>query len=454
MTPAPSSPLVVWTVAARRQLGQSLARPVACSGPQEFLRILGGLMQRLQQMFPGAGVVIVQEQYLGYRPRASEFILLVEIDDPARPGRHVVKLGPPERLQRELDAWNSVRPHGLRHDLVLLNLEARSHEGQLIGLVYDDAQQFLGGLTSCSLEEAFLAAVAYGSPSPASVADVFAQLYERLGLLLYSTCFVDTPTNPDFLLDLPRLAASLAAWRERPEVAQARQEVHVWAANGPGEFRDPVDYLEYVCAYIPWQGPEPHRPPRQAGDPAATDLVPSLLRGRAHGDLHGRNVRVGRVRDRVRWPVVFDYEHMSHRNLLAWDFVKMETELKIRAYPLLFSPEPTRTFVQAVQAFELELWQETERLDRANRWPEVAETTSPGDRLRQLLLALRKQASLHLGSDRGRASEWLDEYRFALGCYGVQVGRFPNLERPHLLGAFVSAGVAVARFLLLRAGSA
>jgi hypothetical protein len=183
------------------------------------------------------------------------------------------------------------------------------------------------------------------------------------------------------------------------------------------------------------------------GRPAVRDLVPRMLRGCAHGDLHGRNVLVGIVRDRARWPAVFDYERMGPDNLLAWDFVKMETELKERAYPTLFPNESPSPYIRAVQDFEVRLAQQTEACYNGARWPEVEDRAEPASRLRALLLALRQQAALHLGHDRGRPREWLDEYYFALACYGAQVGRFANLNRPELIGAFVSAGVATARYL-------
>jgi hypothetical protein len=74
----------------------------------------------------------------------------------------------------------------------------------------------------------------------------------------------------------------------------------------------------------------------------------------------------------------------------------------------------------------------------------------PRERLLTLLLALRRQASLHLGSDRSRSRDWLDEYYVGLCCYGVHVARFENLERSHLFGAYISAGVALARYLWKR----
>lgn len=450
----PLPPLVIWTVAARRHLRQALAEAVGRHGPCALDTAMNDLNDRLQRLFPRARAVVVQDQYLGYRRRDDEFILLVEVEGSERPGRHVVKLAAEDRLRAELNAWESCRPYGLRHDLVFMTLDP-CHDGDcLVGLVYADAQQFLG-VPATSLEDAFLNAVRHGTPSPASLADVFAQLYERIGHLLYGTWSVADPAEGDFVLDVPHLQRSLAAWTEtESEPARVRQYVNTWAVHERNHFRDPVDYLDFVRAWVPWRGDPPggsagpvQRPERQESGPAPAGLVPRMLRGCAHGDLHGRNVLVGVVRGRARWPAVFDYEKMGPSNLLAWDFVKMETELKERAYADLFPNERASDFIRAVQAFEVRLAEQTEASYNGARWPEVEDRAEPQERLWALLLALRRQAALHLGVDRGRPRQWLDEYYFALACYGVHVGRFDNLNRPELLGAYVSAGVATARFL-------
>ena len=93
--------------------------------------------------------------------------------------------------------------------------------------------------------------------------------------------------------------------------------------------------------------------------------MPVVVRGPSHGDLHGRNVLVGVEdgKDEVVHPALFDYEHMAADNLIGWDFVKLETELKIRAYPYVFADQgPIRRYIAAVQAFELELAEKTEHL--------------------------------------------------------------------------------------------
>src|SRR5262249_10994453 len=138
------------------------------------------------------------------------------------------------------------------------------------------------------------------------------------------------------------------------------------------------------------------------------------------------------------------YEHMSDRNLVGWDFVKLETELKVRAYDRLFSRNETE-FVQKVHEFELHLAQQTEKHHQDGDWPAGGDPTTPRERLLAVLLQVRHLASLHLGHNRGRSKRWLEEYYFLLTCYGVVTGRFENLLRRELLGGLLSAGVAAAR---------
>ncbi len=120
---------------------------------------------------------------------------------------------------------------------------------------------------------------------------------------------------------------------------------------------------------------------------AATELlarqwVPRMLRGCSHGDLHGRNVLVGVVRNRALWPAVFDYENMGPCNLLGWDFVKMETELKIRAFPELFPGGSDADFVRQVQQFETGLADLTEQYHTQSHWPDLERSQNRQVRLR------------------------------------------------------------------------
>ncbi len=178
--------------------------------------------------------------------------------------------------------------------------------------------------------------------------------------------------------------------------------------------------------------------------PMPRDLIPYMLRGCAHGDLHGRNILVGLIHDRALWPTVFDYEDMGPCNLCGWDFVKLETELKIRAYRDILSRKE-KEFREGVRDQELKLNKATEEHHQDGTWPPVREEADPVDRLQAALLEIRHLASIHLGSNRGRAKRWLEEYYFLLAAYGITVATFGNLERRELLAAYVAAGVATAR---------
>jgi hypothetical protein len=452
MTPTPATPpLVIWTLAAHRKLRQALTRPICRLQPDIFTTTMTDLTKRLQYLFPDAAAIVVQDQFVGFRQRDDQFILLVEVTGVGRCGRHIVKLAPEKLLHREVSAWESCRPYGLSNDLVLMPLEARYQGTKIVGLVYGDAQQFLGVPTTTSLESAVLGAVAHGAPSPSSVAQVLRQLFERIGFLLYPNSCVQDPAG-NFACEIPKIRESMNLWQEEDtDAGRSRRDINTWAQSGRGQFRDPIDYLRFLDEVLPKeQTPPAEKPAVVTGGTTAARWLPRVLIGCAHGDLHGRNVLVGMVRNRALWPAVYDYEHMGPCNLLAWDFVKMETELKIRAFPVIFHGGELPQFVRSVQAFEIGLAERTEDCHRRSNWPEVADASERQDRLRSLLLTVRHQAAVHLGEDRGRPREWLDEYYLLLACYGISVVRFENLMPRERIAAYVSAGVALARFLWTR----
>ncbi len=151
------------------------------------------------------------------------------------------------------------------------------------------------------------------------------------------------------------------------------------------------------------------------------------------------------------WPTVFDYEDMGPRNLIGWDFVKLETEMKVRAYPDVFRGKEPIPFAQAIREFEADLDARTETCHLTRSWPEPDDPTLAADRLRSILLAIRRMASQHLGMIHGRPNDWLEEYYFLLVCYGVITARFENLQHRERIGALISAGVAAARLSWPRA---
>ena len=424
-------PMVVFAVTARIKLEQRLARQLAIKS-DSLVSKMNEIEQTLQLVFPAAKVAIVQDLYSGFRTRDGEHILLVEVANSGLlDGLSVVKLGPQARLAEEWEAWTNCRPHGLRHDIVLMDLHRTPATGDTItALVYADAEQLIGVDQTLTLERAMIDSILFGAPTVESVAELLFQLYERLGLLLYRHSddenLADEPLFEPHRLDR-RMVENLAAWDRQGSLAYLRRvNANTETQDAPWnrQFRDPAAMFRYII--------------RQAS-PAG--YVPRMLRGRSHGDLHGRNVLVGRVGNRVLWPAVYDFGNMSRNNWIGWDFVKMETELKIRAYADVF-PYVTAAYVLP---FEVKLFEATERGRDTDNWQPLPLDPTPENRLFWLLLQLRRLASDHLGQ-KGRSGLWLAEYYFQLALYGLNAGRFENLTPIEQKGAYLSAGCAAARF--------
>jgi hypothetical protein len=592
--------MVVWTIRARRKLDEAIAQQIAeghapavdppaagkrgkaaaaakdeRSVSERKRAELSGVLTRT---FPGeTRPIVVQDLFTGYRPDDKHFVMLVEIvtaelsgaePDPRPGGSFVVKHGPPADMQKELDAWRSCRPEGLRNDVVLMAVEGKYDKGTLVSLIYDDAQQFIGVDQTVPLEQAMIDTVLYGNPSLASVRTVLFSLYERLGLLLYRVSYND-PGNPpagvtrpngatDRVFVIRRLWESLQRWDEqfarppltpeeweqaaRPFPVEHRGQVirnsvrdrdreatpkRKASRAEPKEksdrvfFIDPIGYLRFVKLYTTWYvpgaevkgkndsksapsvGPTPpvnesmrgrlvtaqpaesiewvelSRQPAEKEpaerEPLPEELLPTLRRGRAHGDLHGRNVLVGVVEDEVVWPAVYDFESMRPDNFIAWDFVKLETELKIRVFRRVFPLMPLSEFAPKVMTFDHGLNRWTNWCNDGERWPraddlryqsappaeptggappvggpeQLDETSLRLARLRNLLLGVRQRASTHLRYRADTPDEWFRQYLFLLMCYGVSSVRFKNLDRLELAAAYVTAGVA-AEWLELR----
>jgi hypothetical protein len=473
--------MAIWTIQAQRQLRHSLAR-LLCDhnldnpeGQGNCLQPIQDKMERLDQIlartFPDARHIVVRDHLVGFRRKEETYVLLVEVDGPDRGGPYVVKIGRPQKLSAELHGWNCCRPAGLKHDLVLLPLEEGCRlpaEGpaEWISLVYGDAQQFIGVERTLALEEALLGAVEYGQPTVGSIGFVLVQLLERLGHLLYATSFVENAGAAGYVFRMPKVVQGMGLWNQDPFHQSVRTDTNVLVNHGVSRFIDPVDYFEHwILPFFSWEErladgttnvhraeevfAPPQLPPAVPAPPVEPqpqphDLVPYILRGCAHGDLHGRNILVGLVGNQAMWPTVFDYEDMGPGTYVGWDFVKLEMEHKIRAFSRIM-PRDDLPFLESVRDFEIALNEQTEKHHLDGSWPVVQEQDEPVDRLRALLLELRRMAALHLGKHRGRAKQWLEEYYFLLAAYGVNSATYRNLDRRELVAAYISAGVATAR---------
>lgn len=503
---------VLWAVKAKNRLYNALARqfcravcPPEDQVPANPQTALDMLLRKptavLANTFAKAETIVVQDHLKGFRAREDLFVLLVEVfagtgagrsfddayPDPGESSTYIVKIGPEDKVRPELENWKLCRPLGMHHDPVFLPV----HEGcvldGLMSIVYGDAHQLVGVGHVATLEEAVLRSVRFGVPSVQSVGLVLIELLERLGHMMYGRSFVDDPAQrKDYRFYVGHMDESLTLWEQDPRLAMVRRAASM-AESGPELFIDPVDYFSrYLKAHVEWARPSAAevggytRPcpgtlcwsrdlagsnASEVDEPGPAQLIPRMLRGASHGDLHGRNVLVGIVRERVLWPALFDYEDMSFCNLIAWDFAKLETELKTRAYVEIFAGarEPTaaehdailenaavekyenQAFLTAVQQSELRLNELTEMCYRLGHWPPVTRKADALQRLHSIVLELRRMAQVHLGIDRGRPNEWLEEYYFVLACYGVSTSRFSNLTLRQWLAAYLSAGVASAR---------
>src|SRR5262249_21122600 len=175
------------------------------------------------------------------------------------------------------------------------------------------------------------------SPTPASVGNVVTELFTRVGHLLYRSAHAVLPTPELFLNEKHTLGESFTFW-EQAAPPNARQVANTALPLGvDDDFLDPVDAFRFLLDAAQ------SRPPQ--------NCFPWVLRGRSHGDLHGRNVLVGRVDDAVHWPALYDYEAMANDNLIGWDFVKLETELKVRAFHHAFPTGNLLDFALAIKQF-------------------------------------------------------------------------------------------------------
>lgn len=479
-------PPVVWTHRAERRLQTLLIRVDA--GHHGLAELVGDIDQQLTGAFPAARAVIVLDFYFGFRTRRGEYILLVDIRGDTDCGTCIVKLADDqERLQRELSAWRNCTPIGFAGNAVFMRLDARpTNEGQpRVVLVYQDAQQHIGTDETIWLETAVLRSVQFGAPSTQSVIDSLRELYSQLGRVLYPAARIEAPGStgitlhptqapnnprggdealahsaesrqqelavfpPEFSDSPPnnarhRLDRALANWNQDRGPVEVRQQVSAAFPPEFAEYIDPVDYVQFLLAEL------------NAGTSAA-NVLPRVLRGPAHGDMHGRNVLVGVEDNRAGSVAVFDYEHMSCDNLLAWDFVKMETELKIRALEAIIPPGRLAAFAAQVQTFETRLAARTHACRERSVWPTNPISTSSDEnafqRLEMIVLAIREQADLHLGTRRKRYRDWLHEYYFLLVCYGVWTVTYENQTERQRAAALVSAGAAAALYELGRPGN-
>ena len=296
---------VFWTVQAgdtcgRRWRSRS-CREATAAGP-------GGGAARLSRRqettwpdrrHPGEDIpgrlVVVKDQVIGYRRKKDLFILLVEVFAQRRTetgGPFVVKIGPEEKLRKEIKGWTAAGRRGseARHGVPRPAAgEPEADEGNpWMSLVYGDAQQFLGCHVDRHLRR---------PPRGVRAERVPAGSVDRLRAR--RAVRADRPPalqpgvrgrpwpGPASSSTCRRLDDGLARLGGRALVMAARRDVNTLAAGGVEPVPRP-GRLPAVCPGIrPLEGGDrrgapvrPETPDTVGPDPArGVDLVPRMLRG-------------------------------------------------------------------------------------------------------------------------------------------------------------------------------
>jgi tetratricopeptide (TPR) repeat protein len=385
---------------------------------------------------------------------------------------HIVKLGIREEVKPDYQGWKSCVLSQNFASRIFVQLRYADLPSGHAAVIYEDGYLLYGkDRKAHSLEDVVLWTTTDYKPAPESVERVIYQVYTELERWFYVTSSDSRPEEA-VAFYRARLHNAQERWtllergsaEERAEVqwrTDLRRDV-IWILCGHEDYNcsgDPV-YLD-PYDYVRWG--------------LDTESLPPALVGRSHGDLHGRNVLVGVQRGEAEFPTVFDYGEMSDHNVVAWDFAKLETEMKVRILPRLYDvpeareallglagfphwrPQPRDTDVERTlffHQFEARLAALGENIDAEHAAeatmplpPELASSNDSVNRLLRVLWRVRKEAALCLGYRRIRKPHaWLSDLYFALAVYGLCNAKPTwKYERAQVRCALVSAGVAAAR---------
>ena len=426
----------------------------------------------------------------------------VEVRTANRYQTHIVKVGERHEVERDAINWQACTRKGVASRIFAPVIPIPLPDANRFAVVYQDGYTVFGPNRDDdqprNLEVISGWAVNDDKPTVPSVERAIANVFADLGRWLFPYSTVDTQAaftfyrghlKCDSAKTTDRSGKSqqpvLQQWAADESRATLRRDV-VWVVSGRDKpelnpalvrYLDPVEYLEWVLA-----------------EPSGKRL-PETLVGSSHGDLHARNLLLGVRRGEAEYPVAFDYGEMGIRNVLAWDFVKLECELIRRLLPPLLEDANIRESLVIASKLRPKLAADNENLTPYERTAMLhrrksadriraavafhellhlltshieSETdverlnipmTSTGipkvDRLLTIILRIRREAAYWLGFQRGRNTQWLDELYFGIAVHGLLNVRW-KYERPEVEVTLIGAGVALARMpstpQVLRAG--
>lgn len=445
--------------------------------------LIPGFTVELRKVFPRALLVTVYDCFGGYSQNHEEKLVVgVEVRERNAYHTHILKIGNRKKAACDYEGW---RKCVLQHNFasrILVSLTKTDLPNGRVGIIYEDAYRFFGspeeGHGPQTLEAVTFWAILDGKPTATSVERVIRQIYTDLYRWFYRTATHSRTATQRFYR--ARLRKGIDKWHEQPWRRELRRDL-IWllCSHDPADMSHYVTYLD-PYDYVSWALKE--------------DRLPQTLIGRSHGDLHGRNIFVGVQRGESEYPAVFDYGEMDSSNVIVWDFVKLESELKVRLLLPLYQDDACREALftlgreagtRAGATTELsgpsaEVDLRTLRLRQlafayhfenllaslTSRLHQIADPETPGppggrnitgnrrlDRALCILLRIRQEAALHLGDSqpqRGQRRYWKDEYYFGLAVYGLCTAKF-DYKTSEAAFALVSAGVATAQIEMARA---
>lgn len=427
----------------------------------------------------GAKEVVVTQRFSGFSDEPQKkLIIAVEIQFSHGYNAHVVKLGDTDQVDGDCAGWDQCATrHGIASRMFIAPVSGPISEHRQ-AVIYSDVYQYYfdNGRDDKPQELEFVIerSISNNTPTYTSVERVLTQVFTEAHRCFYKQAKVD-PTAQQIMHGIRRslrIGEShevLARW-QRPDFQQLRRDA-AWLTSvhrvpdclDRPSYIDPVDFMRWVCE-------------------GGTGRLPEMLIGPAHGDLHGRNIIVGTMRDEAEWPAVFDFDKMANDNIVAWDFAKLEIELKCRLFQQLLdsaeerdqlrqlldiqplpplpttlrlTPEESQVqqraeMLELIYAIEQRLDSWTKQLTRVSLAKRLdatfvgeIPTNTPFGRAMQIIFRIRKEAAIYLGFERHREDKWLDEYYFALACYGVASAKWQSAN-DHMAWVLVSAGVACA----------
>ncbi|MBM4040911.1 MAG: hypothetical protein FJ290_20620 [Planctomycetes bacterium] len=430
------------------------------------------LTREIRATFRGALFVVVYDAHWGYTcDQEHRIVLGVEVRSKDSCRSHILKIGSAQEVANDFRGWQKCMLKRNFSSRIFVSVSRKKLRRNRFAIVYQDAYTLYGpDEVAVPLEDVTRWAIMDDKPDPASVQRVIRQTYSELARWFYAG---SRPHATGALRHYERrLSRALPKWVSEEERIELRQDL-AWLLYCQGiACPDPYDY---VCWAL------------------ERKRLPQTLVGRSHGDLHARNVLVGVQHGEAQFPAVFDYGDMDEQNVLVWDFVKLETELKVRFLERLYQDDAARRALVAkfrerrqrdgwppdrrpsptaglrairadrlafALAFELLLAERTtwiggvdEACSPSPSWSQAITVDPKVDRALAILLQIRQQAAYWLGErqpQRGSRRLWRDEYYFALTVYGLCTSKFDYTPYETEF-ALVSAVIGAAQIQMARA---